>query len=291
MAPRAKGRGLLRGELTMMELINFSDEDLHKFTKGFSEKRLLGKPGAFGQVYKGRNKGNNYANCPRKVAIKISERKDEYVRIMWKQEINALSSISHANVINLVGFADTEEYYALVYERAKQDLEGFRASNKGELDAILLGVASGLEAIHSAGFVHWDIQLRNILLMKDNTVKIVDFGLATRKGEKMKSAQEKFDVFCFGNLIRELVLLERKEWSPTKCPRILLADICIVNNPDDRPSMATLVSKLKVPCSAMVNWLLKLEKCACIYNNIELENVDTIEEYDVVLYAQHTTRV
>lgn len=68
----------------MMELINFSDEDLHKFTKGFSEKRLLGKPGAFGQVYKGRNKGNNYANCPRKVAIKISERKDEYVRIMWK---------------------------------------------------------------------------------------------------------------------------------------------------------------------------------------------------------------
>lgn len=41
----------------------------------------------------------------------------------------------------------------------------------------------------------------------------------------------------------------------------------------------------------MVNWLLKLEKCACIYNNIELENVDTIEEYDVVLYAQHTTRV
>ncbi|BAT14068.1 Os11g0485700 [Oryza sativa Japonica Group] len=248
-------------ELTMMELINFSDEDLHKFTKGFSEKRLLGKPGAFGQVYKGRNKGNNYANCPRKVAIKISKRKDEYVRIMWKQEINALSSISHANVINLVGFADTEEYYALVYERAKQDLEGFRASNKGELDAILLGVASGLEAIHSAGFVHWDIQLRNILLMKDNTVKIADFGLATRKGEKMsffkdrrfgifnandkESAQEKIGVFCFGNLIRELVLLERKEWSPTKCPRILLADTCIVNNPDDRPSMATLVSKLK----------------------------------------------
>uniref|UniRef100_A0A0D9XS62 Tyrosine-protein kinase catalytic domain-containing protein n=1 Tax=Leersia perrieri TaxID=77586 RepID=A0A0D9XS62_9ORYZ len=163
-----------------MELINFTHNDICMFTKNFSEKRCLGNPGAFGQVYKGRNKGKNHANCPKKVAVKVSKTKSSYLQKMWK----------------------------------------------------------------------------------DKTVKIADFGLATKNGEKMsffhdrrfgifnanddETAQEKFDVFCFGNLIRELVLLERERWIPTKCPRILLANDCIANNPEDRPTMNQVVSKLKV---------------------------------------------
>jgi hypothetical protein len=43
-----------------------------------------------------------------------------------QQEISALSRISHQNVIKLVGYVDADEYFALVYERAQQDLEGYK---------------------------------------------------------------------------------------------------------------------------------------------------------------------
>lgn len=40
------------------------------------------------------------------------------------------------------------------------------ASGKIELDHILVGAAKGLLAVHSSGFIHWDFQARNLLLMK-----------------------------------------------------------------------------------------------------------------------------
>ncbi|XP_066323739.1 uncharacterized protein [Miscanthus floridulus] len=185
-----------------------------------------------------------------------------------EQEISALSRISHQNVIKLGGYAYADEYFALVYERAQQDLEGYTPPNKIELDNLLLGLARGLRAIHSAKFIHWDIQPRNILLMKDGTVQIADFGLATKRNEKMKffndrrhgvfnpddteEAKEKFDVFCFGNILRqlvqapELVLREKDRWSPTKCLRTLLSDRCIKGDPNERPSMDEVVSAIKL---------------------------------------------
>ncbi|KAL6644572.1 hypothetical protein ACP70R_016180 [Stipagrostis hirtigluma subsp. patula] len=191
----------------MAEVIIFNDKEVRMFTNDFSRDRAIGKPGAFGQVYKGRIRGENYASCPRKVAVKVSKLKDDRIRRMWQQEIDSLSSISDGNVIKLVGYAESKEYYAL-----------------------------------------------------DGSVKIADFGLATKKNEKMfffqerrvgifnpcdtEKAQDKFDVYCFGNLMRELVLRE-KEWSPTKCPRIQLADACIAPDPDSRPSMAEVVASLE----------------------------------------------
>ncbi|MBA0864210.1 hypothetical protein Goshw_000632 [Gossypium schwendimanii] len=42
----------------------------------------------------------------------------------------------------------------------------------------------GLNFFHSQGFVHCDIKLQNVLLFGNGDVKIADFGLAKRKGEK-----------------------------------------------------------------------------------------------------------
>ncbi|KAG8481602.1 hypothetical protein CXB51_026549 [Gossypium anomalum] len=45
-------------------------------------------------------------------------------------------------------------------------------------------ILKGLNFIHSKGFVHCDIKLQNVLLFGNGDVKIADFGLAKRKGEK-----------------------------------------------------------------------------------------------------------
>lgn len=71
-----------------MAIIQFKDSDLRQFTRDFSETRTLGKPGAFGQVYKGKVRGKDYPNCPRRVAIKKSKIKSNYVKTMWQVKIN-----------------------------------------------------------------------------------------------------------------------------------------------------------------------------------------------------------
>ncbi|KAK8993098.1 hypothetical protein V6N11_049154 [Hibiscus sabdariffa] len=45
-------------------------------------------------------------------------------------------------------------------------------------------VLRGLNFVHSKGFVHCDVKLQNVLLFGNGDVKLADFGLAKRNGEK-----------------------------------------------------------------------------------------------------------
>lgn len=45
-------------------------------------------------------------------------------------------------------------------------------------------ILEGLKHIHANGFVHCDVKLQNILVFDNDNVKIADFGLAKKKGEK-----------------------------------------------------------------------------------------------------------
>ncbi|MDD5644953.1 MAG: serine/threonine-protein kinase, partial [bacterium] len=58
--------------------------------------------------------------------------------------------------------------------------EKFLKDTKLLLD-IMISVASGVNAIHNAGFIHRDMKPENILLSAENEVKIIDFGLAVAK--------------------------------------------------------------------------------------------------------------
>jgi serine/threonine-protein kinase len=97
---------------------------------------------------------------------------------------------------------------------------GLRAKAK-----ILARAAEGFADIHEAGFIHHDINPRNILVNRQNQVKIIDFGLAVpnlpefhkpgnRTGAlpymapeliRRESTDERLDIFAFGAVAFELL--------------------------------------------------------------------------------------
>lgn len=125
----------------------------------------------------------------------------------FKNEANTLSLIEHANIVHFyesgtsllsktnkskqVSYIKTEylehgDLFDFVYYPKKG-----LGENLGRL--VLYSIISGLEAIHSKGFVHRDLKTENIMVNSSFNIKIADFGFATKiEGPKGNGIQNKF---------------------------------------------------------------------------------------------------
>lgn len=96
-------------------------------------------------------------------------------------EINVLQKISHPNVIRMIETVETRDKTYLVMERCKFSLSSIAKS--GEVpEKVVVRIARdvlvGLNHLHSLGIIHRDIKLGNVMISKNNEVKIIDFGLS-----------------------------------------------------------------------------------------------------------------
>jgi serine/threonine-protein kinase len=99
------------------------------------------------------------------------------------RELKLSRKITHSNVIRIHEFVNLTGAYAVSMEYfPSKDLAELIAES-GALDASrVLGIASqictGLEAAHRVNVIHRDMKPANVLVGKNDSVKIVDFGLA-----------------------------------------------------------------------------------------------------------------
>lgn len=106
-----------------------------------------------------------------------------------KQEIAVLMSVSHQNVLCLQGNYDEDDGVYLVLELAPEGELFNHIIRNGKLSEddtrkIFIQLFNGLKYLHDRGIAHRDIKPENILLMDKNlTVKLADFGLAKIIGE------------------------------------------------------------------------------------------------------------
>ncbi|MCL7050511.1 hypothetical protein MKW94_008979 [Papaver nudicaule] len=158
----------------------YTYREIEKATNYFSEDNMLGT-GAYGTVYAGKFHNDEW------VAIKkIRHRETDGIEQVMN-EVKLLSSVSHPNLVRLLGYCLERSEQILVYEympngTLAQHLQ--RERGTGLPWTVRLTIASetaqAIAHLHSANtpIYHRDIKSSNILLDAKFNSKVADFGLS-----------------------------------------------------------------------------------------------------------------
>ena len=137
--------------------------------------------GGMAVVYKARCHRLN-----RIVAIKILKddlSQDAEFRRRFHAESQAVAMMSHPNIINVYDVSHSDNVDYIVMElidgiTLKQYMEQKGALNWREVLHFATQIAKALEHAHGRGIIHRDIKPHNIIILKDGSVKVADFGIA-----------------------------------------------------------------------------------------------------------------
>ena len=120
------------------------------------------------------------------VAIKVLKEElqndEEFVK-KFQDEAKASKEIKHKNVVNNYDIVDEDNLHYIVLEYIEGETLNKYIKKKGRLTNeevinISKQIAQGLETAHLKGIIHRDIKPQNIIIDKNNVVKITDFGIA-----------------------------------------------------------------------------------------------------------------
>ncbi|XP_071697865.1 cold-responsive protein kinase 1-like [Rutidosis leptorrhynchoides] len=161
----------------------YSYKELKYATDDFSPANKIGE-GGFGPVYRGRLRHGEDA------AIKVLSAESKQGAREFLTEIKVISQIEHENLAKLCGCCVEGDHRILVYDYIENNSLAQTLLGKGHSSIqfswrtrtkICTGIARGLAFLHEEvrpHIIHRDIKASNILLDKDLTPKISDFGLA-----------------------------------------------------------------------------------------------------------------
>jgi serine/threonine protein kinase/Tfp pilus assembly protein PilF len=143
--------------------------------------------GGMGIVYKAQD-----TKLDRIVALKFlpsGYSSDEQEKKRFIQEARAASGLDHNNICTIyeIGEADEKIFIVMGFydgETLKKSLSR-GAQDPKEALKLSRGIAEGLARAHAQGIVHRDIKPANIIVTKENTPKILDFGLAKLSGQSL----------------------------------------------------------------------------------------------------------
>ena len=137
--------------------------------------------GGMAVVYKARCRRLN-----RMVAIKILKdeySQDEEFRRRFHAESQAVAMLSHPNIVSVYDVSSSEDSDYIVMELIEGITLKYYMEKKGVLNwketlHFAMQIAKALEHAHSRGIVHRDIKPHNVMVLKNGSVKVADFGIA-----------------------------------------------------------------------------------------------------------------
>ena len=122
----------------------------------------------------------------RLVAVKIL--KDDYLndadfRRRFHGESQAVAMLSHPNIVSVYDVSKSDGMEYIVMElidgiTLKQYMDQRSPLSWRETLHFSMQIAKALEHAHSRGIIHRDIKPHNVMILKDGSVKVADFGIA-----------------------------------------------------------------------------------------------------------------
>ncbi|GKD38427.1 MDIS1-interacting receptor like kinase 2-like protein [Tanacetum coccineum] len=245
-------------------------DEIINVTNDFDDAYCIGI-GGYGTVYKAELQPNNL------VAVKkLHSSSENGDHIGFLNEVRALTSIRHKNIVKLYGYCYHARHSFIIYEYLeKGSLKSLLSSDitAKEMDwlkrvRIVRAVANGLAYMHhdcTPPIIHRDISGANILLDSDYAAHISDFG--TAKLLKLDSsnwtvvvgaygyiapelaytmvATEKCDVHSFGVVALEVIMGKHPGELMSSLPTLSTDDLLLANVVDRRiPPPSYIVEKL-----------------------------------------------
>lgn len=169
------------------------DKYIGKMLDGRYEIIELIGSGGMANVYK--------AECHRlnrMVAVKILKSdmaENEEIRRRFRDESRAVAQLSHANIVSVYDVSSSGDTEYIVMElidgiTLKQYME-----RRGQMDwreslHFIIQIMRALEHAHSRGIIHRDIKPQNIMVLRDGSVKVADFGIACLQNNAQTLTQD-----------------------------------------------------------------------------------------------------
>ena len=144
---------------------------------------LVGR-GGMGEVYAAYD-----PQLDRKVALKLlrgwarSDASVEAARARLLREAKAIARLSHPNVVVVydAGEIESRVFLAMEFVDGETLAAWLEAAprNWHEIREVFVAAGRGLAAAHEAGLVHRDFKPQNVMVGRDGSVRVMDFGLAS----------------------------------------------------------------------------------------------------------------
>jgi serine/threonine protein kinase len=135
--------------------------------------------GGFAYVYLGRHLLFGY-----EVAIKVIPRHDEKLALRARREAGGLMTLDHPNIVKMLdgGVLEDGAIYIVMEFLHGQSLRDLLRKERRLDPARALGyfiqIAAGVQAAHAQDVIHRDLKPENAVLVEDDIIKVLDFGIA-----------------------------------------------------------------------------------------------------------------